>query len=209
MKKIYLYILFLAIGGLVIGCAAYSSHIKLPESPTISTHPQVLKKCILVSRFGAITKPQRELVPHLLQVLPEVLRQQVGFADVRLESEGKGQSEMPTLIIKGVVRNTSNAAVPSPLGITINFRHSSEVEFIVYDVSDVDSIKQFDEDMQTTVLFFDVTAAKKLFSGVARTTLKADYGAQADIPKLVNSVLRIAAERLSVQISNQIYEKLK
>ena len=60
-----------------------------------------------------------------------------------------------------------------------------------------------------TVYSFDVTAAKKLFSGVAKTTTKSDYGAQADIPKLVSSTLEIAAKDLSDQIAKQVYEKSK
>jgi hypothetical protein len=186
-----------------------SSHINLPGSPAILTQPQVLKKCILVSRFGATTDADKEIAPQLLKVLPEVLKRQRGFAEVGLESEGKCQSEMPVLIVKGVVRNASNAAVPTPFMTTINFTHSSEVEFSVYDVTDVNPTKRFDETMQATVFTFDISTAKKLFSGVARTTKKANYGAQADIPKLVKSILEIAAEDLSVQISNQIYENIK
>ncbi|MBU1153979.1 hypothetical protein KKB84_08495 [bacterium] len=89
MKKFYSHILAIVCVGLICGCAGLSSHINLPESPAISTQSQVLKKCILVSRFGATTGADKELAPQLLQAIPEVFKQQCAFAEVRLESEEK------------------------------------------------------------------------------------------------------------------------
>lgn len=191
------------------GCAGYSKHINLPPEPSASSMPQQHKKCVLVSRFGGVTGADQELVPHLLRWLPEVLREQSGFAEVRLESEGKGQSDLPTVIIKGIVGNASNAAVPTAMMTTINFNHASEVQFSVYDVTDLEPTKRFDDTLQTSVYTFDVTSAKKLHSGQATTRQKADYGAQGDIPKLVSSILDFAAKDLSIQIGNQVYQACK
>lgn len=193
----------------ITGCAAYSSNINLPVEPVVSSMPQQKQICILVSRFGGTTPADQEVVPQLLRILPEVLRQQSGFSEVRLESEGKGQSNFPTLIIKGVVENASNAAVPTPMMTTINFNHSSEVQFTVYDVSNIEPTKRFDDTLQTTVFTFDITSAEKIFSGVVKTKQKASYGAQANIPKLVSSVLGIASKDLSIQIGNQVYQNCK
>ncbi len=206
MKNYFSFIALLFVS-LLTSCASHSSHINLPEAPIISQQPQMYKKCILVSRFGGTTVADKELVPQILQVLPEVLRQQGGFAEVQLESDGKCESTLPSILIKGVVRNTANAAVPTAFMTTINFTHSSEVEFKVYDVSDVEPTKRFDNDLQTSVYSFDATSVKKLFSGVAKTKKKADYGAQADIPSLVSSILKISAKDLSAQIGKQVYEK--
>ena len=191
------------------GCAAYSKHIDLPPEPSVSAMPQQYKKCILVSRFGGVTGADQELVPHLLRVLPEVLRKQSGFSEVRLESDGKGQSGLPTVIIKGVVGNASNAAVPTAMMTTINFTHASEVQFSAYDVANVEPTKRFDDTLQTSVYTFDVTSAKKLYSGRVSTRQRADYGAQCDIPKLVSSVLDIAAKDLSIQIGNEAHQACK
>ena len=208
MKNICFSFIALIFVALLTSCAGISTHINLPEEPIISQQPQMYKNCILISRFGATTDADKELVPQILRVLPEVLRQQGGFAEVQLESDGKCESTLPSIIIKGVVCNSSNAAVPTPFMTTINFTHSSEIEFSVYDVSEVKPTKRFDENLQTSVYSFDVTSAKKLFSGLAKTRMKADYGAQADIPKLVSSVLKIAATDLSAQIGRQVYERI-
>ena len=209
MKKNYTGFIVLVCSIFLFNCAGMSTHINLPEEPKISKQPQMVRKCVLVSRFGATTAADKEVVPHMLRTLPEVFRQQRGFAKVRLESDGECDPALPSMVVKGIVRNASNAAVPTPFMTTINFNHSSEVEFTVYDVSAVKPTKRFDENLQRTVYSFDVTAAKKLFSGVAKTTMKSDYGAQADIPKLVSSTLEIAAKYLSDQIAKQVYEKSK
>lgn len=209
MQKLYLSFMAIASIGFLTGCAAWSGKVNLPNQPFIVKHTGKKDVCILVSRFGGTTDPDKELVPQILRVLPEVLRQQEGFSEIRLESEGKGVSTLPCFLIKGVVQKSANAAVPTTMMTTINFRHSSEVQFSVFDVSNVTPTKRFDDTLQTSVFTYDVTSAKKLFSSYAKTNQKASYGAQADIPKFVSDILEIAARDLSNKIGQQVYDNIK
>ncbi|MBN1648940.1 MAG: hypothetical protein JW874_12975 [Spirochaetales bacterium] len=198
------YIIFV-ISLVFIGCVSFSSTVNLPIINDIEACGKTLDYHIVISMFGGTTDADKELVPYINKILPETFIKQKGFFDVQAENEMTISDDKPVYLIKGYIRSALNAAVQDALLTTINFSHSSEAVFSVFEVTGNAQLKRYDENMQTNILYYDTTNARKIYNGSVNIILKADYGAQANIPKFISDILTLAAKDLSIKICRWVY----